>query len=570
MAWKMVAHSNGRRKSAMKNSTLKSLVFLMVGALMLVASCSAPEIEEVVEVNPRTTIPFSVVVATDMTKVSYAGAKYAFKTGDSFVVESGSSERDDIEGSLVFDGSNKLKGEISFETAKGLDGTQLKITLINADNSDKDSYAKGIAATLQEAVEKYSLFTTTLEFNSATTESSPQRVSFAQQAAFLEITVTFNVLTTMPTGVTPVELTTAGGLKVSGNSEIKLVGSEYKATFVAALPGGTEMKGSKLSICEREVTILPADGDSKVVGKNKKYTLEPRSVDFGPQLGDPFWSDGSYGRISHPAGVSVIGIIVYVNDGSDTGNALTEKNGDDYGHALVMSLYNVFSEGKAWDSNVQLDENKKPYGGTLYTSNTITSPAQTMDVSRLSGLANTNKINASGRTDMPAYYASQYRPGESDGITNTTGWFLPSIGQWIYTISKDGFGGANPASEWVNNASDHKNWLTKGSLSDLVLVMPATTSNALTESLNARMKVLDDDFSCGYDSFGMTSGSDFSDNYWTSSEYSANEALRMNFGSVETYNGSSYSTIKADPEPKDETWAWKKPFIMKIRPFLAF
>lgn len=547
----------------MKNSTLKSLVFLMVGALMLVASCSVPEIEEVVEVNPRTTIPFSVMIATDMTKVSYADAKYAFKAGDSFVVESGSSERNDIEGTLAFDGDKKLKGEISFETAKRLDnGTPLKITLINADNSNKDSYAKGIAATLQEAVEKYSLFTTTLEFNSAKTES----VSFAQQAAFLEITVTFNVLTTMPTGVTPVELTTAGGLKLSGNSEIKLVGSEYKATFVAALPGGTEMQGSKLSVCEREIEILPS---SKVIEKNKQYKVA-RSVDFRPQLGDPFWSDGSYGRISHPAGVSAIGIIVYVNDGSDIGNALTEKSGENYGHALVMSLRNVFSEGTAWDSNVQLGEKEIPYGGTLYTSNTITSPAQTMERSRLSGFANTNKINASGRTDMPAYYASQYRSGESDFITNTTGWFLPSIGQWIYTISKDGFGGANPASEWVNNATDHKNWLTKGSLNDLVLVMPATTANALTESLNARMKVLDDDFSCGYDSFGMTSGADFSDNYWTSSEKDANYALRMNFGSVETYNGSSYSTIKANPVPKCNTFAWKKPFIMKIRPFLAF
>lgn len=541
----------------MKNSTLKSLVFLMVGALMLVASCSVPEIEEVVEINPRTTIPFSVVVATDMTKVSYAGAKYAFNTDDSFVVESGSSERDDIEGKLAFDGDKKLKGEISFETAKGLDnGTPLTITLINADNSNKDSYAKGIAATLQEAVEKYSLFTTTLEFNSATTESSPQRVSFAQQAAFLEITVTFNVLTTMPTGVTPVELTTAGGLKLSGNSEIELAGSEYKATFVAALPGGTEMQGSKLSVCEREIAILSS---SKVIEKNKQYKVA-RSVDFGPQLGDPFWSDGSYGRISHPAGVSVIGIIVYVNDGSDIGNALTEKNGDNYGHALVMSLRNVFSTGKAWGNK-----------GTLYTSNTITSPAQTMEQSRLSGLANTQTINASGRTDMAAYAASQYRSGQSDDLSNTTGWFLPSIGQWIYTISKDGFGGANPASEWMRNDGKGTKWLTAaGKLSDLVLVMPATTANALTESLNARLAVLDDDFSCGYDSFGISWESDFSDNYWTSSENSENQALRMNFGSVETYKGSSYSTIKASPVNKDITSYYQNAFIMKIRPFLAF
>jgi hypothetical protein len=84
------------------------------------------------------------------------------------------------------------------------------------------------------------------------------------------------------------------------------------------------------------------------------------------------------------------------------------------------------------------------------------------------------------------------------------------------------------------------------------------------------MEVLDTDYSCGYDSFGMTSGSDFSDNYWSSSEKNEDYALRMNFGSVETYNGNNYSTIKASPVEKNQTYFWRKPFIMKIRPFLAF
>ena len=542
----------------MKKCVLKTLVFFTVVASLLVVSCSAPEVEEVVETPQKTTIPYSVVIATDMTKVSYADQKYAFKECDSFIVESGSSERDDIEGTLTFDGANKLKGEISFETEKGLaEGTLLKITLINADNTDKDSYAKGIAVTLQDAVEKFSLFTTTLAFNSTTTESSPQQVSFVQQAAFLDITVSFtNLLTSsMPTGNTPAQIVTAGGLTISGQAEIKKVGSDYQAFFAAALPGGTEMQGAILSVCERDIEITT----SKVIENNKRYTVA-RSVDFSPKLGDPFWSDGSYGRIDHRAGVSVIGIIVYVNNGSDIGNALTEKNGDNYGHALVMSLFNVASEGKAWGNK-----------GTLYTSNTITSPAQTMELSRLSGLANTQTINASGRTDMAAYAASQYRSDKSDDLSSTTGWFLPSIGQWIYTISKDGFGGANPASEWMRNDNKGTKWLSsQGTLSDLVLVMPATTSNALTESLNARMEVLNTDFSCGYDSFGMTSGTDFSDNYWSSSENSADKALRMNFGSVETYNGNNYSTIKANPVDKNQTYAWKTPFIMKIRPFLAF
>lgn len=563
MAWKMVAHSNGRRKSAMKNSTLNSLVFLMVGALLLVASCSAPEIEEVVEVNPRTTIPFSVVVATDMTKVSYADAKYAFKTGDSFVVESGSSERDDIEGTLAFDGDKKLKGEISFETAKGLDnGTPLTITLINADNSDKDSYAKGIAATLQEAVEKYSLFTTTLEFNSATTESSPQRVSFAQQAAFLEITVTFNVLTTMPTGVTPVELTTAGGLKLSGNSEIELAGSEYKATFIAALPGGTEMQGSKLSVCEREIAILSS---SKVIEKNKQYKVA-RSVDFSPQLGDPFWSDGSYGSIQHGDGVSIIGIVMYVK-GNVEGDAAV-VGGSEY-HALVMSLKNVESGGTAWGTKKQRCANEL----------LIIKPDNVLDFTRMDGYTmtsnlvnNHNLINSveTPNTEVAAAYKAWYymgSAGESRNVpTGTTGWFLPSIGQWLYSISGNGFGGALPVDQWVN--ANGNNWRTSGELSHQALVLEG--SNSLASKLNSRLQTLiDRGYSCEFDGFAIN------DNYSTCSENGADNAIRFNISSDVKLNNKTYSAIKTATVEKNKNYGYYDKdnhiyYYMKIRPFLAF
>lgn len=547
----------------MKNSTLNSLVFLMVGALLLVASCSAPEIEEVVEVNPRTTIPFSVVVATDMTKVSYADAKYAFKTGDSFVVESGSSERDDIEGTLAFDGDKKLKGEISFETAKGLDnGTPLTITLINADNSDKDSYAKGIAATLQEAVEKYSLFTTTLEFNSATTESSPQRVSFAQQAAFLEITVTFNVLTTMPTGETPVELVTADGLKVSGKTKITYDGSDYKATFAAALPGGTEMQGSKLSVCEREIDILPS---SKVIEKNKQYKVA-RSVDFSPQLGDPFWSDGSYGSIQHGEGVSIIGIVMYVK-GNVEGDAAV-VGGDDY-HALVMSLKNVESGGTAWGT-----EKQRCADGLL-----IKKPENVLDFTRMDGYTMTsnliNNINLKNPISSPettetavaaAYKAWYYRgsAGTRNVPNGTTGWFLPSIGQWLYSISGNGFGGALPVDQWVN--ANGNNWRTSGELSHQALVLEG--SNALATKLNSRLQTLiDRGYNCEFDGFAIN------DNYSTCSENNDKNAIRFNISSDVKLNGKTYSAIKTATVPKVNNYGYKEGTIyyyMKIRPFLAF
>lgn len=558
MAWKMVAHSKGRRKSAMKNSTLKSLVFLVVGALMLVASCSAPEIEEVVEVNPRTTIPFSVVVATDMTKVSYADNKYAFKEGDSFIVESGSTTRDDIEGTLVFDGSNKLKGEISFETEKRLEvGTPLKITLINADNPDKDSYAKGIATTLQDAVEKYSLFTTTLTFT-ATTESTPQRVSFAQQAAFLEITVTFNVLTTMPTGETPVELVTANGLKVSGKTEITYDGSDYKATFAAALPGGTEMQGSKLSVCEREIDILSS---SKVIEKNKQYKVA-RSVDFRPQVGDPYWSDGSYGAIEHAGAVEIIGIVVYVDQEGTNDDELTAKSYG-FGHALVMSLHNANTTGVKWGTKIQR------------SSSLTTTTGQA--VASMDGYGKTvSWLNSLGESDVTAAYLARHYRETSKGLdipNGSTGWFLASTGQWLHSISDPGFLRASSWTTWKDG--NNNAWYSGDNQLSSALAKVMEGPTALTDLFNTRFEELRSNFAPSipsgefFDIFGMDSGStngdNLGDNYWTSDELDANNALRMNFGAKGTW-----SSIKINSVGKDKTWAYTSFFYMKIRPFLAF
>ena len=560
MAWKMVAHSNGRRKSAMKNSTLKSLVFLMVGALMLVASCSVPEIEEVVEINPRTTIPFSVVVATDMTKVSYADAKYAFKAGDSFVVESDSSERDDIEGTLAFNGTNKLTGKISFDSDKPLtNSTRLKITLINADYSDRDSYAKGIAATLQEAVEKYSLFTTTLLFNDATTESSPQRVSFAQQAAFLEITVNFtNLLTSsMPTGKTPVELATADGLKVSGKAEIIKVGSEYKATFVAALPGGTEMQGSKLSVCEREIDILSS---SKAIEKNKQYKVA-RSVDFRPQVGDPYWSDGSYGAIEHAGAVEIIGIIVYVDQEGTNDDEITAKSYG-FGHALVMSLHNANTTGVQWGL-----KSSEPRSSTTRTTGQA--------VASMNGYGKTvSWLNSLEESDVTAaYVARHYREagGSLDVPSGSTGWFLASTGQWLHSISDPGFLRASSWTTWKDG--NNNAWYSGSNSLSSALAKVMVGQTALTDLFNTRFEELRSSFAPSipsdtfFDHFGMQLGNDLSDNYWTSDEWDKDNALRMNFGAKD--NWSSIKINAVNKESKNYTFN-NKSFYMKIRPFLAF
>lgn len=573
VAWVMADLFNGWRRIEMRTYILKPVVIFTMLATLLTTSCNAPElVEPIEESNPRTTIPYSLIIATEATKVSYdAGTnKYAFKEGDKFSIESGSSERDDIEGTLTYDGSNplKLKGEISFETAKGMaDGTSLKVTLINADNGDKATYAKGVAPTLKEAVEKYSLFTGSFFYSSSASESDPQQVKLSQQAAFLIVTVNFtNMLnSTMPTGETPAEIIASDGTVIStGKGVIVEEGTHnYQAVFVAAVPGGTEMKGSKLSVCEREVVILPADGNSKVVERNKKYTLEPRSVDFRPQVGDPYWSDGSYGAIEHAGEVEIIGIIVYVDQEGTEDDGITAKS-DGFGHALVMSLHNVNTAGVKWGSK-----------GVLRSSSPTTTTGEA--VASMNGYGKTIEwLNTLGESEVTAAYkARHYREagGSLDIPSGSTGWFLASTGQWLHSISAPGFLRASSWTTWKDG--NNKTWYSGNNQLSSALAKVMVGPTALTDLFNTRFEELRSNFaptipsSEFFDIFGMDSGSpngdNLGDNYWTSDEFDQDNALRMNFGAKETW-----SSIKINSVGKDKTWAYTSFFYMKIRPFLAF
>lgn len=545
---------------------MKPVVLLTVFATLLVLSCSTPELVEIVEEsNPRTTIPYSLIIATDATKVTYddVNNKYAFKDGDTFYIESGSPERDDIEGTLTYDGSSplKLKGEISFETAKGMaDGTSLKVTLINADNDKKDTYAKGIAPTLKEAVEKYSLFTGNFSYSSTASESNPQKVTLSQNAAFIEFTVTFNVLnSTMPTGITPAEVVASDGTKSTGKAEIKKDGSSYKAVFAAALPGGTEMKGSSLYVCEREVEILSSTAESKTLDKNKKYRVS-RSVDFKPQVGDPYWSDGSYGSIEHAGEVEIIGIIVYVDQAGEDDDAITAK-GYGFGNALVMALHNANTTGVKWGTTV------------LRSSSTTTTTGQA--VASMNGYGKTLEwLNTLGENDVTAaYMARHYREtgGSLDIPSGSTGWFLASTGQWLHSISAPGFLRASSWTTWKDG--DNNDWFLGDSPLSTALAKVMEGPTALTDLFNTRFEELRSNFAPSissdvfFDHFGMKLGNDLSDNYWTSDESEKAKALRMNFGAKGTW-----SSIKITPVGKgQENFSFNDhSFYMKIRPFLAF
>lgn len=534
--------------------------FILTAVLTAFVSCQKQGPAEPVWVE----IPYSV--STDITKVTYNNG-YSQKAGDKLRVRG--VTREDISGILEYNsGVGQWEGNLRYLESEGEPavGTELTVTLVHADNDDESTYAHGClgVSTLAEAAEKLSLLTGSTTFGSTGT------VTLTQQATFVQVTVSFDFVGTgtMVTGETSVDVTVGGDHIASGTAEIANVAAsgdpDYEAYFFMALPGGTEItENDYIEICDRKAFLRNSGASSVTLAANKKYTMA-RTVQFKPELGDPYWSDGTYGRIAHPAGIDIVGIIVYVNkDDSAESLAVTESTHGG-GHALVMALRNA-SSGVSWGPSQK------------FNTNFVTTKAGTIEVSNLSGYNDTQAqiVNANCNA---ARSAANYRSANNDTHTgHDTGWFLPSVGQWICSISD--FGEVNPKDQWIKK--DGKTTYFTGNIDkDLALVKEGPAdANLLIQGLNNRCEVLKNQFGCDYDEFGILVWDStvkpngkyvFSDSYWTSTEYSASEVNRFNLGSVEQVGNKYYSTIKVQNIAKSSTYAWKVECPLKVRPFLAF
>lgn len=603
---------------------LLSLVCSVGVAAFMAASCQAPALEEIqqpggqeTEVVPEwTTIPYSLKVSTEKTRVDFdqETSKYQFKDGDKIRV-TGTGDRTDIIGNLTQDTDGLWKGELTYLTAKGLNsGQALEVTLLHADNRDPNTYASALVGSeaieeceteeqlkkqlLEYAVERYSLFTATDTYRDQNTAPTTE-VILLQQATFLDVTVEFDFDGShiIDAGKALVDLKTTKGettVETKFYEKPGTNGEDFYVHFMAVVPGNQPISAFTLTVGDRAVEFSNTNTELK---SNYKYTVN-RTIAFLPQVGDPFWSDGTYGRLRHPSSQEkIVGIVVFVHDYKENmtaddiriADAITEKRTDGngkqlYGHGLVMALKNVtetvgnqVQKGFKWCSSSATSQQ--------CTAGYITNPNQTMDSPYFSGLENTNNIisKAGYENDSAAARAKNYTyDGIAVSTSSTTGWFLPSIGQWMYTISEDGFGGADPASEWTNGKGTL--WLkdgyqpdSGGNLGDLVFVKRSEDSrpevNVLVKSLNDRLAQFHNEFGVSYDTFGDPSTeANISDNYWTSTEYASDKAIRMNLGTVEQRAGVYYSTIKAKGESKTITHYTynSNSYQMKIRPFLAF
>lgn len=253
-----------------------------------------------------------------------------------------------------------------------------------------------------------------------------------------------------------------------------------------------------------------------------------------PKLGDPYYSDGTWASCNkHAAGAEAVGIVVYLGGGE-----LTEE-ASGFGHGLVMALKDA-SQGEKWaKENGEASKDRAAQATTVLVN--------------YGGIAKTAAMD--NEKSYPAAYTAYHYPVTVDK-TKCSGWFLPSSGQWIsvvYGLCGAQYPDKSKNTWWKNGAGN--DW--GSTATDIAKVLyPATDEGYAHKIINKYLAEAGD-----YDEIITVIGKDNWVSYWSSTEATNADAIRMNFG-IEKAKEEKYSSIKADKKPKSTA--------LRVRAFLAF
>jgi hypothetical protein len=303
-------------------------------------------------------------------------------------------------------------------------------------------------------------------------------------------------------------ITDAASISLSNATGISVTGGV--ATVYIAVPNRQNLYGTLT------VRINAVDGS----GTSKKYaltnsisvtngrmlmsTVHPLAItglkiDPEANIGDYLFSDGTYGTLADNTGKTPIAVIF-------SKTVSTTDQGLGWTHGYAMALKNA-NTSLTWGPT-----SGNPTGSYLTTAAAI--------IADKDGYTNTTKINNS--TYPAGYAAATTFKSTVAAPGGTSGWYLPSVGQWfdicvnLGKMNATGYTFSGATLQWAS---------------------PAATT--CVTNLNAYFTPLTGGT---YDTFSTGTY------YWSSSEYSSTFAYYANFGSNGNlyldYNGKSATNVE--------------------------
>ena len=235
-----------------------------------------------------------------------------------------------------------------------------------------------------------------------------------------------------------------------------------------------------------------------------------------PKVGDLYYSDGTYSKTLEP-GKTPIGVVAYVTDPSKHAEGEIFETDHGGGHGLVLCLKNAASHVK-WSTEK-----------VTKLGQWVTDLAGLKRITNVSGYSYTATMAANADRYPAAAAAKNYK--ELPAPAGTTGWFLPSAQQWVRMMM--GLGGLDENDikwgEWFDNR------------------------HTAVDKWEAALKKAG---SGKYDSMKTSL------HYWSSSEYSADDAVQLYVDPTGSgwYFGFVWNNVNKDNSLDD----------YRVRPILAF
>ncbi len=299
-----------------------------------------------------------------------------------------------------------LKG--SFEGYTPTEGARLRLRFCSAKYDNQKGTLEYIASTCDYA--KADVTITDVTDGEVTTTAA----SFENQQAIVKFTLK------KQDGTTPVSATS---LTVNVGSISYDVSPDTPASEIfVAIPAASN----------KAVTLkaISADGNfgyektGVTFEKGKYYSIGVKMTRI-PTLGDLYYSDGTFSTTLEE-GKTPIGVIAYVGTDAFTENGVTLRDGTTtlQSHGLVLCLKQISHVRWRHDGMLDItDMTSEPFvddTGDLKRTNNV------------SGYANTKFL--AEKTDAAENYPAAYQAWNYSLLpapSSTTGWFLPSIQQWV-------------------------------------------------------------------------------------------------------------------------------------------